>query len=153
MIYISKRDISIDVANLADLDEILILYSSPDMDNGDTLSVEKAETIFVKMGNYPDYKVYVAKLKDRIIGTFALLIMDNMIHQGRSSGLVESVVVSEEFRMMGIGKMMMEFAMQKCRESNCYKMALSSNLKRKKAHSFYEKLGFEKHGHSFLIEF
>jgi GNAT superfamily N-acetyltransferase len=152
MIPIKLKDISIDLANIDDLNEILILYSSSDMDNGNTLSAEKAKGIFVKMSNYPDYKVYVAKLKDRIIGTFALLIMDNMIHQGRSSGLVESVVVHEEFRSVGIGKLMMEFAMQKCRESNCYKMALSSNLKREKAHSFYEKLGFKKHGYSFLVE-
>jgi hypothetical protein len=30
-------------------------------------------------------------------------------------------------------------------------MALSSNLKRQKAHDFYDSLGFERHGYSFRV--
>jgi predicted GNAT family acetyltransferase len=37
------------------------------------------------------------------------------------------------------------------REAGCYKMALSSNVKRAAAHAFYESLGFERHGYSFVI--
>ncbi len=48
---------------------------------------------------------------------------------------------------------MMNYAIKLCRENGCYKVALSSNLKREKAHAFYEKLGFKKHGYSFLVEF
>ena len=36
--------------------------------------------------------------------------------------------------------------------AGCYKMALSSNLKREAAHRFYDSLGFGRHGYSFLIE-
>jgi len=51
----------------------------------------------------------------------------------------------------GIGKEMMKFALKICKEKGCYKVSLSSNLKREKAHRFYEGIGFEKHGYSFSM--
>jgi GNAT superfamily N-acetyltransferase len=47
---------------------------------------------------------------------------------------------------------MMEYAIDVCRKNGCYKMALSSSLKRERAHQFYENLGFEKHGYSFHVK-
>lgn len=80
------------------------------------------------------------------------MIMDNLAHQGAPSGIIEDVVVSERHQRQGIGKAMMQYAMQVCQERGCYKVSLSSNLKRAKAHRFYESLGFQKHGYSFLVE-
>jgi len=42
---------------------------------------------------------------------------------------------------------------QACRSAGCYKLALSSNLKRAGAHRFYDSLGFERHGFSFVTRF
>ena len=53
----------------------------------------------------------------------------------------------------GIGKQMMRFAMDRARAASCYKLALSSNLKRDAAHAFYDSLGFQRHGYSFLVNF
>lgn len=135
-----------------DLPYILGLYAQPEMDNGKVLSIEDAKTIFNRMQKYPDYKVYVAELNNTIIGTFALLIMDNLAHCGTSSGIVEDVAVDENCHGKGIGKYMMQYAMQICREKGCYKLVLSSNIKRKNAHQFYESLGFKQHGISFSID-
>ena len=46
---------------------------------------------------------------------------------------------------------MMAHAREQCRAAGCYKLALSSNLCREAAHLFYESLGFERHGYSFVI--
>ena len=64
---------------------------------------------------------------------------------------VEDVAVLPDRQGQGIGKAMMAFALERCREAGCYKMALSSNLKRGPAHAFYDALGFERHGYSFVI--
>ena len=45
----------------------------------------------------------------------------------------------------------MEAAHNICRSHGCYKMALSSNLRRKDAHQFYEHLGFKQHGVSYNL--
>jgi GNAT superfamily N-acetyltransferase len=47
---------------------------------------------------------------------------------------------------------MMNHAMALAHEAGCYKLALSSNLKRTRAHAFYDSLGFERHGVSFLVQ-
>ena len=79
--------------------------------------------------------------------------MDNLAHLGLPSGIVEDVVVRSDFRGKGFGKKMMQFAVEKCKKANCYKMTLSSKINRERAHHFYESLGFEKHGYSYQIKF
>jgi GNAT superfamily N-acetyltransferase len=138
-------------ASEADLPSILALYVEVE-DDGRVLSIEKARSIFARMQSYPDYKVYVAMLSGSIVGTFALLIMDNLAHMGALSGVVEDVVVHRDWRGKGVGKQMMRFAMDRCRERGCYKLALSSNLRREAAHRFYDALGFQRHGYSFVVE-
>jgi len=119
------------------------------MDDGDILGIEEARALFRRFGRYPDYRLYVACLDQKVVGTFALLIVENLAHRGAPSGLLEDVVVAIEHQSRGIGKQMMQFAPDRCREAGCYKMALSSSLQRSAAHRFYESLGFVRHGYSF----
>ena len=140
------------IAQEQDLSEVLALYSQVDMDNDQILTINEAKTIYNRMSLYPDYHIYVAEIDGKIVGTFALAIMDNLAHMGSKSGLIEDVVVSQLLRGQGIGKEMMNFAIGLCKEKSCYKVCLSSNLKRKDAHRFYENIGFKIHGYSFLME-
>jgi GNAT superfamily N-acetyltransferase len=135
-----------------DLAGVLALYGQLEVDNGDVLSVEEARAIVRLFRGYPSYKLYIACLDGKIVGTFALLIMDNLAHRGARSAVVEDVVVAAGRQGQGIGKQMMRFALDRCREGGCYKMALSSNLRRTAAHRFYESLGFVRHGYSFSME-
>ena len=136
-----------------DLPQVLALYAQPGLDDGHTLTAEQATQHYRRFKEYPNYRLFVAELNGAIVGTFALLIMDNLAHLGAPSGVVEDVVVTAELRGKRIGRRMMEAALEICRESGCYKMALSSNLKREAAHAFYESLDFEKHGYSFRVVF
>ena len=143
---------TIRAANAEDLPAILGLYSEPDIDDGHVLDLQSAAVLFEKLKSYPDYHIYVAEIDNKIAGTFSLAIMDNLAHKGSKSGLIESVVVSQSLQGQGIGKKMMQFAVELCREKSCYKVSLSSSLKRQNAHEFYKKLGFKIHGYSFLME-
>jgi len=144
-------NVEIRAATEADLPSILALYVEVE-DDGRVLSIEEARSIFVRMKSYPDYTVYVAMLSGSVIGTFELLIMDNLAHMGSPSGVLEDVVVHRDWQGKGVGKQMVQFAMDRCRERGCYKLALSSNLRRETAHRFYEGLGFRRHGYSFVVE-
>ena len=135
-----------------DLPAILKLYSQLGMDDGEVLDLEKAEHIFAKMRFYPYYKLYIASMDDAAVGVFALLIMDNLGHLGARSGVIEDVVVRKDLRGQGIGRRLMDFAMERCQEKRCYKIALSSNMLRGGTHRFYESLGYKKHGYSFSVE-
>jgi GNAT superfamily N-acetyltransferase len=135
-----------------DLPAVLRLYAQPDLDNGRVLSLPEAERSFERFATYPDYRIHVALCQNRIVGPFALLIMDNLAHMGAPSAVIEDVAVDPEWQGSGIGTQMMQYAMQLCRDKGCYKAALSTNLKREKAHAFYESMGFERHGYSYRID-
>lgn len=135
----------------ADLPEVLRLYAQPSIDDGDVLPLSEATRIWERMASYPNYKLYVAVTGTQVVGTFAMLIMDNLGHLGAPSAIVEDVAVDPAVQGQGIGRAMMRHAIEIARKSACYKLALSSNLKREKAHAFYDSLDFERHGYSFRM--
>jgi ribosomal protein S18 acetylase RimI-like enzyme len=139
-------------ATAADIPAVLGLYTQPDLDDGKVLPADQARALFERFSRYPDYTLYVAQEGEEIVGSFALLVMDNLGHLGAPSGIVEDVVVAPARHGNGIGQAMMRFALERCREKRCYKLVLSSNAKRLRAHAFYERLGFERHGYSFRID-
>ncbi len=146
------REVHIRKAVKQDLFSILALYAQPELDDGRMLPLDRAEAVFERMGRYPNYHLFVAEDGSKIVGVFALLIMDNLGHLGTPSAIIEQVAVAPVFQGQGIGSQMMKFAMQECRKAGCYKIALSSNMKRVRAHRFYERLGFVQHGYSFVVE-
>jgi GNAT superfamily N-acetyltransferase len=149
---IEACDIHVRPAVTTDLPAVLDLYAQPDFDAGRVLPLAEASRLFARFAAYPDYTLYVAEHDKRIVGSFALLVMDNLGHLGSPSGIVEDVVVAPELHGAGIGKAMMRFARDRCREKGCYKLVLSSNAKRERAHALYESLGFARHGYSFRLD-
>ena len=140
-------------AKAEDLPEVLRIYAQPELDADETLSLDDALEQYSKFQRYPHYKLYVAADQKSIVGTFALLIMDNLAHRGAPSGIIEDVGVLPDYQGQGIGKRMMEYAMEACKRAGCYKVSLSSNMSRQHTHAFYESLGFTKHGYSYVLEF
>ena len=145
-----------------DLPAVLALYAQPAMDNGKVLTLDEAKSLLAQFRQYPSYRLWVAceaesdasKETDsggQVVGTYALLVMHNLAHQGTPSAIVEDVVVSAERQSQGIGQQMMQHAQEQARLAGCYKLVLSSNQKRERAHAFYESLGFQRHGFSFVI--
>jgi GNAT superfamily N-acetyltransferase len=145
--------LKIRVASPDDLEEVLRLYAQPDFDDGKVLPLEEAKALYARFLDYPDYCIYLAEVDGRVVGTFALLIMLNLGHCGAPSAIIEDVVVDPELQGRGFGRDMMLAAMDMARARNCYKLVLSSNARRVRAHAFYESLGFQRHGLSFHVTF
>lgn len=143
--------LTIRVAEPADLIAVLRIYAQPAVDDGDILSEHAARTLFQKFGAYPSYRLFVACLDSDVVGSFALLVMDNLAHLGRPSAIVEDLAVDPQFQRRGVGRQMIEFAMDQAKAAGCYKLTLSAAAHRREAHEFYESLGFECHGYSFLL--
>ena len=59
----------------------------------------------------------------------------------RKSGIIEDVVVKENQRGKGIGKLLVKNLIEKAKQNNCDKIILNSSEKNLK---FYQKLGFQK---------
>lgn len=135
----------------SDLPSILRAYADAGIDGGRSFTVEEAREHFALLRRYPSYRIFVALSDDEVAGTYALLILDNLAKRGAKCGVVEDVAVLPHRQGKGVGKAMMEHALVQCRQAGCYKLTLSSGLPREGAHRFYESLGFERHGYSFVI--
>ena len=133
-----------------DLPKIIALLQ--EMDGEDGLTAAESETIWNKINQYPYYKVFIAEDGESAIGACSLIIIDNLGHLGAKLAVVENVIVSRDYRGQGIGSQLMQFVMARATEEKCYKLMLSSNKKRTQAHKFYEQLGFEQHGISFMVD-
>jgi GNAT superfamily N-acetyltransferase len=137
-------------AQLEDLPAVLGLICLLESD-GRVLDAVSAQQIFARFQSYPNYTLYVASIGSEIIGTFALLIMDNLAHLGAPSAILEDMVVKTSYQGKGVGRAMITFALQVCRSAGCYKLVLSSSLRREDAHRFYQKLGFKQYGLCFAV--
>lgn len=115
-------------------------------------SLEVAVPIFRRMAKYPNYKIYIVQVGSQVVGTFTLLVMDNLGHGGAPIAIVENVVVDKAHRRSSIGRKLMEYAIHISQQSGCYKLILASNTKLTEAHAFYESLGFNVQGYAFALE-
>lgn len=145
-------DLEIRLARSADLPRLLSLYESLQVGPEQAVSLGDAQSRLFQLQSNPAYRLYVAELDRRIVGTFSMTFVPGLPHGARDSCVVEDVVVDEALQRSGIGRRMMRFAMQVCAERGCYKLSLSSHVRREAAHRFYEGLGFKRHGYSFLID-
>jgi GNAT superfamily N-acetyltransferase len=144
--------LTIRAATEQDIPAILALYRDAGIDGGISFNIDEAVAHFAVLKCYPYFKLFIAVLNETVVGTYELAILDNMAKRGQKAGVVEAVAVHPESQGHGIGRAMMHHALEQCRIAACYKMTLSSNLKREGAHQFYNSLGFTRHGYSFEME-
>lgn len=136
-----------------DVPAILGLYAETGLDDGVRLTTAVAHDLFRRMAAYPYYRLFVVSTADGpVVASYGLLIMDNIAHAGAPLAIVEHVAVMASQQGQGLGRLMMHHAMAEARAHGCYKLALSSNVTRERAHEFYDKLGFIRHGYSFVVD-
>jgi GNAT superfamily N-acetyltransferase len=138
-------------ADVHDSETLALLYRQLDP-SGNRPEPARVRELLVRLRSYPDYRVYLALKDDRVVGTCALLIMDTLGSRCAPEAVVEDLVVDQAGRGRGVGRAMMEFAMDRARQAGCYKLVLSSNMEREDAHRFYDAIGFRRHGVSFVAE-
>ena len=80
----------------------------------------------------------VALEKGNVLGYASIHYINKIT---RKSGIIEDVVVKENQRGKGIGKLLVNNLIEKAKKNNCDKIILSSSEKNLK---FYQKLGFQK---------
>lgn len=122
------------------------------LDDAQTVNLRATAAAFRRIQKIPGCRIWLVLQHGQVVGSFTLLVLPLLSHDGGRMGLLESVVVAPHARGQGIGEAMIQHAMALCRKSGCYKLALSSNLKRRRAHSFYRSLGFRQHGLSLQVD-
>jgi GNAT superfamily N-acetyltransferase len=81
-----------------------------------------------------------------------LYVLNNDLHDA-PFGLLEDVYVHESHRGGGLGTELVKEVIAAAKEAGCYKLIATSRASRPKVHELYERLGFEKYGIEFRMNF
>lgn len=125
-----------------DLDKLLDLYKELNPDD-QPLNSKIAKDIWDKSLT-SDYIKYIVGIDDNsIVASCNIVIILNLTRSGRPYGVIENVITNSKYRRKGIGREVIDYAIQYAQRNNCYKVVLLSSSKRVEAHRFYESIGFD----------
>lgn len=119
------------------------LGDSTDTQGAQVRMSSAAVRAWTRMENDPDRTVLVAEERGQIIGTLDLVVVANLTHDAQPWAIVDNLVVDPEARGMGIGRALMEDAVDRATRAGCYKAELLSHDSGGGARTFYHALGFD----------
>ena len=108
---------------------------------GYDLSVQQTlENIRAVLAN-KEHGAFVAADSDKVIGWIGLAQAIQI--ESPKYCEIRGLVVDDDYRNRGVGRLLVEKAKQWCRENGNKKLRLRCNMKRREAHLFYQHLNFK----------
>jgi GNAT superfamily N-acetyltransferase len=132
-------------AEIGDLPAIVGLFGDDDLharDPAHRTLTDAHRAAFEAIAADPNNHVFVATVGERVVGTFQLTFIRQLSYGGCLVAQIESVFVDASVRSRGVGARMMQFARVEAERRGAYRLQLTSNVKRERAHRFYERLGY-----------
>lgn len=93
------------------------------------------------VNQHPEHAVFVAEANGSMAGWMHVFVRPSLTTE--SSAELAALVVDERSRSHGIGQALIVEAERWAIERGCRMVTLRSNVKRLRAHAFYERLGYE----------
>ncbi|HEX8214443.1 MAG TPA: GNAT family N-acetyltransferase [Allosphingosinicella sp.] len=90
----------------------------------------------------------LAEQDDEIVGCVTWHVTP-VLHRPGPVGRITMLVVAAPFRGQGTGRALVEAVEARLKERGCVLAEVTSNVKRGRAHRFYERLGFERTSYRF----
>ena len=121
--------------------EIINLYNNFTLINQELLTICKLKKIIQNLPN--NHYIYFYILNNQIVAGITLIIEQKLIHDGKCCGHIEDFVVLPEYRKQGLGKLLINYAINISKINNCYKCILDCD---EYLINYYMKKGFIKKG-------
>lgn len=96
------------------------------------------------------YLLIVVQLNQLVVGFLSLQIKEHLHHAAKIAEIIE-LVIHESSRGQRIGDSLFQAAKKFAKENNCSQLELCTNVRRLRAHQFYEKQGMNKSHHCFTL--
>ncbi len=106
----------------------------------EAMSHETAQRLEALIGDR-EHEVYVAVSGGMLVGWIHVHLRPSLLTDEEAE--IAALVVDEEVRSRGIGRVLVERAERWAQEQGCRTIRLRSNAVRLRAHAFYERLGYE----------
>lgn len=138
-------------ATARDVPDLLILYEAAGLDRPGDSDPAGAASHWSALRKAGAQVLLALDPQGHAVGTLTLFVLPLLAHRGAPAALVEDVAVHPSVQGKGVGRLLVREAMDRAEAAGCYKLALSSNERREAAHAFYDSLGFQRHGFSFVV--
>ena len=116
---------------------------------GYELNANEVERRYNAVRERGEHAVFVAEENGRIIGF--LHLYERPAFDKPPEVIVQAIVIDQSLRRTGIGKTIMRMAERWALERGYSSIALTSNISRSVAHSFYNRLGYKIEATSHLL--
>ena len=100
------------------------------------------ERAFAALDADPAHVLVVATLGDDVVATMQLSVLPGLARRGATRMQVEAVRVRDDLRGRGLGRALLQWAVEQARARGCALVQLTSDKTRTDAHRFYGRLGF-----------
>lgn len=125
-----------------ELPQLLALYRHLNPDDPE-LAVDQTLTAHWRAILADPNQFYIGVEEDgRLAASCVLIVIANLTRSARPYGLIENVVTHPDYRRRGLGKAVLQKAVEIARERNCYKVMLMTGRKEEGTLKFYEEAGF-----------
>ncbi|MEH0819688.1 MULTISPECIES: GNAT family N-acetyltransferase [unclassified Micromonospora] len=128
----------------ADLPAVIALLADDVLGKArDFTEVDEAyERAFADITADPRNHLIVADEAGELVGCMQITYIPGLGRHGAERSLIESVRVRSDLRGRGLGRRMMEWAVDQARQRGCALVQLTTDKTRADAHRFYRNLGF-----------
>ncbi len=133
-------------ATAADLPQIVKLLVDDELGRlretpGPPPDVKYAQA-FAAIDSDPNQFLAVVEQSGTLVGCLQLSFIPGLSRAGLWRGQIESVRIASSRRGSGLGRMLIEWAIEECRNHGCGLVQLTTDKARPDALRFYESLGF-----------
>ncbi len=128
-------------ATSEDLAGVLALYRQLNPDDP-VLDVAGAAPVWAAVLGSGLTTPFVAEIEGRLVSSCTLAIVPNLSRGARPYGVIENVVTDAGHRRSGLGRAVLEAALDKAWAADCYKVLLATGSRRESTLRFYEGVGF-----------
>lgn len=98
---------------------------------------------FRAIASDPNHQLMVADRAGTVVGVLQLSFLPHLTYEGGWRAQIEGVRVAKEHRSEGVGRTLVEAAVERARERGCHLVQLTTDRRRPAALKFYRSLGFE----------
>ena len=128
-------------AQLPDLAQFLALYQQF-VPEDPILPSDIAEARFNEILSHPGMTLFGGFVGDQLVATCTLIIIPNMTRVGAPYALIENVVTDQNHRQKGYGRKVLDAAVAKAFDAQCYKVMLLTGTHNPGTLKFYGNCGF-----------
>lgn len=141
----TRNTLSIRLARQTDLSTLIALYADDDI--GQTREKAKSDpayqSAFDAIDADPNHLLVVGEKDGVIAATLLLSFIPGLSRHGAWRAQIEAMRVARALRGQGLGRDLVNWAVEEARRRGCSLVQLTSDRRRSDAHRFYERAGFE----------